>query len=60
VTGFISVDHTRGSFCLTSTVITVTNIVIVAKKFYIGLTKAFRVRLSFVNIPSSSVTVNCV
>jgi hypothetical protein len=55
----LSRTHTR-SFCLTSTVITITNIVIVAKRSYIGLTKAFRVRFSHVNIPGSSVTVNCV
>jgi hypothetical protein len=59
-TGFFSAEHTSSSFCLTSTVITVTNIVIVAKKLYIGLTKAFRVCFSFVNIPTSSATANCV
>jgi len=60
VTGFFSVEHTRSCLRLTSTVITVTNIVIVAKKFYIGSTKTFRMSFSFANIPTSSATANFV
>jgi hypothetical protein len=59
VTGFFSVEHTRISFCLTSTVITITNIVVVAKYYYIGVTKDFRLCFSLVKIPSSSATANC-